>query len=87
MPRVPKSETAEPVGPRLVRKLDRRTTSRSPVSPSRDQIAVRAYELFVVEGGVHGHDVDHWLRAERELLESEAPARPSGRAAGARMKA
>jgi len=30
-------------------------------------IARRAYELYVQRGGEHGHDVDDWLRAEREL--------------------
>jgi hypothetical protein len=32
-------------------------------------IAVRAYELFLAHGGAHGHDVEHWLQAERELRE------------------
>jgi hypothetical protein len=27
----------------------------------------RAYEIWLSEGGCHGSDVDHWLRAEREL--------------------
>ena len=34
-------------------------------------IARRAYELFELNGMLHGCDVDHWLRAEQELL---APA-------------
>ena len=36
---------------------------------SHDDIAARAYELFLVEGGPHGRDVEHWLRAEHELRE------------------
>ena len=36
--------------------------------PIRDAIATRADELFVVRGGEHGHDVDGWLPAERELI-------------------
>ncbi len=35
-------------------------------------IAQRAYALFLARGGKHGHDLDDWLRAEREL--KEAPA-------------
>jgi hypothetical protein len=35
--------------------------------PSREQIAHRAYELFLARGGEHGHDRDDWLQAEREL--------------------
>jgi hypothetical protein len=33
----------------------------------REDIAGRAYELFLAEGGGHGRDVEHWLQAEREL--------------------
>ena len=31
------------------------------------EIASRAYELYEQRGGAHGHDVDDWLLAEREL--------------------
>jgi hypothetical protein len=30
-------------------------------------IARRAYELYLARGCEHGHDVDDWVRAEREL--------------------
>jgi len=36
-------------------------------APTAEEIAVRAYELFLERGGEHGKDVDDWLRAEREL--------------------
>jgi hypothetical protein len=32
-----------------------------------DEIARRAYEIFEQRGRVHGHDLDDWLQAEREL--------------------
>ena len=32
-----------------------------------EDIARRAYELYEQRGGAHGHDVDDWLQAEREL--------------------
>jgi hypothetical protein len=35
--------------------------------PPQDDIARRAYTLFVRRGGEHGHDVGDWLQAEREL--------------------
>lgn len=35
--------------------------------PNQDQIARRAYELFIDRGGEHGHDMEDWLQAEREL--------------------
>jgi DUF2934 family protein len=31
-------------------------------------IAHRAYELYEQEGCCHGHDFDHWLQAEQEVL-------------------
>ena len=46
----------------------RATGRRRPITP--DDIAARAYAIFESEGG--GDQVEHWLRAERELA---APAR------------
>jgi hypothetical protein len=37
---------------------------------------MRAYELFMQEGYMHGNDVDHWLRAERELKAVAIVPRP-----------
>ena len=36
--------------------------------PTQDEIARRAYELYLERGGEHGHDVEDWQRAEAELL-------------------
>jgi hypothetical protein len=36
-------------------------------SPSREDVAKRAYELFLARGCTHGHDQEDWLQAEREL--------------------
>lgn len=33
-----------------------------------NQIARRAYELFEGNGSVHGRDMEHWARAEKEIL-------------------
>ena len=35
--------------------------------PSHEQIAKRAFEIFVARGGQHGRHVDDWMQAEREL--------------------
>jgi len=37
--------------------------------PTREEIEVRAYEIYIERGGAQGQDVDDWLQAERELLE------------------
>lgn len=38
------------------------------VQAIRDSVARRAYELFQSDGHVQGHDLEHWLRAESQLL-------------------
>ena len=48
-------------------------TTATTVSP--DDVARRAYDRFVSRGSEHGHDVDDWLRAERELLVGQVSAR------------
>ena len=35
---------------------------------SKDEVAQRAYELFLAGGRVAGHDVEDWLEAERQLV-------------------
>ena len=35
--------------------------------PTREEIARRSFEIFLERGGEHGHDVEHWAQAEREL--------------------
>ncbi|MEW6212227.1 MAG: DUF2934 domain-containing protein [Acidobacteriota bacterium] len=38
-------------------------------APSEEEIARRAYEIFLQRGGDHGNDIEDWLQAERELSE------------------
>jgi hypothetical protein len=41
--------------------------SEAKASPTHEQIAVRAYEIFEERGAIAGDDVSHWLEAEQEL--------------------
>lgn len=41
-----------------------RIVANSPTA-SRDEVAQVAYELFQRRGGVHGHDLEDWVEAER----------------------
>jgi hypothetical protein len=38
-----------------------------PATVTDDEIARRAYDLFLSRRGEHGHDVEDWVQAEREL--------------------
>ena len=42
----------------------------------RRKIEVRAYHIWLENGGGHGSDERHWLQAERELME---PAKRGGK--------
>jgi len=45
------------------------------IHESTEKIRVRAHQLWEEAGRPHGHDVEHWLQAEREfLLNSTATA-------------
>lgn len=43
------------------------------VADLRELIARQAYKLFEEAGFQHGHDLEHWLRAESQLLTSITP--------------
>jgi hypothetical protein len=36
--------------------------------PTREEIELLAYNIYVSRGSVEGHDLEHWLEAERELI-------------------
>ena len=37
-------------------------------APSADEVARRAYFAYVNQGSLSGHEVQHWLAAEAELI-------------------
>jgi Protein of unknown function (DUF2934) len=37
--------------------------------PTREEIALRAYHIYLERGGTPGNELEDWTRAERELLE------------------
>ena len=42
-------------------------TAKPESSDLHAEIEKRAHEIWLNEGGVHGNDLDHWLRAELQL--------------------
>ncbi|HEY6945080.1 MAG TPA: DUF2934 domain-containing protein [Candidatus Acidoferrum sp.] len=47
-------------------------------SPTHEEIAMRAYEIYLGRGGAPGHELEDWTQAERELLEKKR--KPHGKA-------
>ena len=47
-------------------------SDKSPMTvrrPTPEQIAARAYQIFLERGRIPGHDMDDWLQAEYELMQ------------------
>ena len=59
-----KPRVVKPAAPKLAAAPKLVVAARTPAA---HEIATRAYELFLENGSQHGFDVEHWLRAEREL--------------------
>jgi hypothetical protein len=67
---MPKSKTASAPAAKKAKKA----TSQ----PTNDEIALRAYHIYLERGSTPGDPMQDWLRAERELKElSKKPPRKS----------
>ena len=51
------------------------------VPPTSEEIALRAYQIFLERNGAPGTPLDDWTRAERELLALQTKAKPRRKAA------
>ncbi len=61
------------------------TKSRTTLkSPGPEDIALRAYQIYLERAGVPGNPLDDWTRAERELLATNGKP---GRKPAAKSKA
>ena len=56
----------------------KQTDNMPALAPTNEEIAERAYEIFLARGGEPGHELDDWLQAELELLREQS-LRPSNR--------
>ena len=57
--------------------------SSSNGTPSREQIEIRAYRIYLERGSVDGLDVQDWLQAESELTAEGEGDTTQAKAAGA----
>lgn len=55
-----------------------RKSTKAKAKPTQDDIATRAYHIYLERGGTPGDPMQDWLQAERELLGStKKPGRKS----------
>lgn len=59
-----------------------RPRANEPRLPHADDVARVAYELFLQRGGVHGHDQEDWLKAERIVREGSRQRQVQSQVAG-----
>lgn len=52
-------------------------TGAAKTAPTHEEIAMRAYEIYLERGGAPGDALDDWTRAERELVEKNR--KPGGK--------
>ncbi len=63
---MPKRKRKEP-GTRVSTPSTAETEAKKLQQPTHEQIARRAYELYLERGGAFRHDLEDWFQAEKEL--------------------
>ncbi len=66
-PSKPSSPSPQTPGRRGPTNHESPAEARSASAPTVEQIAVRAYEIFIARGGQPGRDQEDWYQAENEL--------------------
>ena len=67
---MPKSKSASLEAPKKTKKA-------AAVKPTFDEIALRAYHIYLGRGSTPGDPMQDWLQAERELAEGTGSKKPA----------
>jgi Protein of unknown function (DUF2934) len=52
----------------MARESSTQTRTQSAGKPTHEQVAERAYQIFVERGRPEGRDQEHWFEAEEQLI-------------------
>jgi len=66
---MPKSKTAAP--------SSAKKSKKAAYQPTNEEIALRAYHIYLERGSMPGDPIADWLQAEREMKEPPKPRRKS----------
>ena len=72
------SQNEKPAGAAWPNQIVNLNKNETGFAPSADEVARRAYFSYVNEGSRSGHDVQHWLEAEAQLLKDRNLTRVHG---------
>lgn len=61
----PKASTRKAVVQAIAKQEEELKAKTAPAVDINECIRLKAYELFVERGCVHGNDLEHWIEAER----------------------
>jgi hypothetical protein len=65
----------------MARELAKPTSPKTDKSPTQEDIARRAYEIYVERGRPEGCDLEHWLEAEAQISGRRQSATKTDRSA------
>ena len=65
------SKTARRLIPSPITPDSVKTPEPARTQPTEEEIAVRAYYIYLERGGAESNPTDDWLQAERELTEGQ----------------
>jgi hypothetical protein len=63
--------------------VTRTDSEKHDLKVSHEDIAIRAYYLYLDGGAANGHDLSDWLQAESQLRDENSVVKPSTRAKSA----
>jgi Protein of unknown function (DUF2934) len=69
---IPAERRADPQPNFLGMKLHERQTV---AGPSQDEVAKKAYSIYLARGRPQGQDQQHWFEAEAQMMAARKPAR------------
>jgi hypothetical protein len=49
------------------------------IQPTQEDIAVRAYQIYLKRGGTPGNELEDWIQAERQLIGDNGKPRPKAK--------
>ena len=59
---------------RVIASPENKQSAAAKIRPTQEEIALRAYHMYLERGCTPGNPFDDWVRAERELVEN--PGKP-----------
>jgi hypothetical protein len=60
---------------RVIASPQKKQSAAAKIKPTQDEIALRAYHIYLERGCTPGNPFDDWVRAERELTENSIKPR------------